>query len=1091
MSHSILFVDDEPEVLTILRKTFPPSDGYEPLTAPSGKEALAILAARDIDLLVTDQRMPGMTGIELIAHARRTRPDLCAILLTAYTDPRDLVNAINLGEVYRYVTKPWEANDLRQTVIRALEQVHLKRDRARLTAELERRLRALEAASEIAREVGEAEGPSALVERVLARLPAIVPCDAAAALLAPEGGAARLHVRPVAMLTPAALEALREGAAASFLEQAGRPAGPVEVNVIGAGGARAPGPLVSRLTLPVMQDGAPIGVVVLASAEGAAFGEGDARVLDALVNEVGEGLRALAARLGGERRRLERVIESLADGLVFAPREGTVVANPAARRMLGDADAERLSPAWLEASLGFSPQALLRDRDGTGGPHAIVGPEIRRGDRTLAPIVSAVPDGGGRPAGVAVVLRDVTEQKQLEARKEEFVHVVSHELRTPLTAIAGALDLVLGGLVGPLEAKQEKYLRMARESSDRLSALVDDILDVARLARGKLRMEPEPVRLDELVRQAVDRYQAAASERGLALDVAVPSGPVRTLADPGRIGQVLANLLTNSLKFSPERGEIRVRLFRSAALPGLTGLSVWNGGEAIAEKDLERIFEKFEQARSAGNRRARGTGLGLAICRGIVEAHGGRIWAESAPGEGVRIVLVVPDEPPAPAPERTEPAGRCGEAPWAVIADEPDTAALARAVLELRGFRCRTAADAGEAVGLVRRLRPRLVVWDPGHPPLASLGEVLRHDPDARQTTVLAFWAGPREPALRAGAAAVVERPCAPAHLAAAAQDLLGRGPADRTRVLVVDDDPAIRAICAEVLAGHGYEVVEAGSCEEARRAVLAHRPRALLVDVQLPDGEGFDLLETLAAARAEQPFATVFLSARGEVHDKVRGLRLGADDYVTKPFDARELVARIDAAVARGEVALAASPMTRLPGGPSIDREVERRLQAGTAFALSYVDLDNLKAFNDHYGYAKADGVVRHAAGILREAAAGHGGDGAFLGHVGGDDFVLLAAPERVDGLCRQVIAAFDRAIPLHYDREDRARGFIEAADRAGQLRRFPLMTVTIASVVAAPGRFERHADLARAAAALKERAKRIAGSVHLVDAGDGGACG
>jgi GGDEF domain-containing protein len=161
----------------------------------------------------------------------------------------------------------------------------------------------------------------------------------------------------------------------------------------------------------------------------------------------------------------------------------------------------------------------------------------------------------------------------------------------------------------------------------------------------------------------------------------------------------------------------------------------------------------------------------------------------------------------------------------------------------------------------------------------------------------------------------------------------------------------------------------------------------------------------------------------------------------------------------------------------------VERRLEARVPFALSYADLDNLKAYNDTYGYAKADGIVLQTAGILREMVAAHGGEGAFLGHVGGDDFVILAAPERAARVCAETIAAFDRVIPLYYDRGDRDRGFIEAVDRFGTRRRFPLLTISMATVVAPVGRFERHADVARAAAELKERAKRVPGSVHLVD--------
>jgi signal transduction histidine kinase/DNA-binding response OmpR family regulator len=1092
MPHVILFVDDEPDVLAILRRTFAADEDYEVLTAPSGVLALETLRARRVDLLVTDQRMPAMTGVELVEEAHRIDPELCAVLLTAYTDPKDIVAAINRGRVWRYLVKPWEKADLRATVRTALEQVDLRRERDRLLAEVERRLEALQAASEVAREVGAAESHARILERVVERLPRIVPCDVAAAIVAAPGAAPDLLIRPVSRLSDAALLAAKEDALAAWRDLAGLPLeeSAVAVRVLGPGGGDGPAVegFASRLILPVEVDGARAGALLVESAAPDAFGEGDARVLDVLVNEVAHSLGVFAARLAGERERLERVVECMADGLLYAVAgAGEVLANPAARRMLGAPLEGSLEVTWLKDVLGFQPFDLARGLAAGPSGRASVGEEVRVAGRTLAAVVSPVPEHDGGLAGVAVALRDVTDQKELAERKEEFLQVVSHELRTPLTSIAGALDLVLGGLAGELGEKQAHFLKMARDSSDKLNHMVDELLDVARLAKGKLRMEPAALMLDELARTTSDRYQAAAAERRLALRVEGPPEPVRIVADGGRLGQVLSNLLTNAVKFTPEGGKIQVRVFRAAALPGLAGLSVWNSGEGIPEDDLERIFEKFEQSRTPTNRRVRGTGLGLAICRGIVEAHGGAIWAESAPGEGARFLAVLPEEPPEGAGERPPvPPG----APSVLVVDQGDVAALACGALRLRGMRCARASDVEGALALARQAPPQVVVWDPLLPPFdrVPLAEILHHDADTRRAALLAFTPPRgRDVAFRGGADDHLGKPAAPEAFAAAVEALALRGRPAGTRVLVVDDDPAIRAICAEVLRNQGLEVSEADTCAEARRLVLERRPHLALLDVQLPDGDGFSLLESLSDERAAEPFAAVFLSARGETADKVRGLRLGADDYLTKPFDARELVARVDAVLRRREAALQASPMTRLPGGCAIDQEVERRLAARASFALSYVDLDHLKAYNDTYGYAKADGVVLQTAGILRDAMVRLGGEGAFLGHVGGDDFVLLTAPERAARVCAEVVAAFDRVIPLYYERADRERGTIDAVDRFGVLRSFPLLSISIATVAAPPGRFDRHADLARAAAELKERAKRVKGSVHLLDAGEG----
>jgi signal transduction histidine kinase/DNA-binding response OmpR family regulator len=1094
MAHVILFVDDEAEVLLLLRKTFPHQEGYVALTAGSAEEALAILDKFEVDLLVTDQRMPGITGVELVAKARQRWPELAAILLTDSTDPKEALEAIQRGHVYRYLAKPWDNADLRQTVLRALEQVDLKRDRARLHAELERRFAALLAATDVARDVGVAESPLALVERLVERLPRIVPCDVVAALLVPQGSPPLLLIRPVTTLAEPALLLVKESVLSAWRErgQVVEEAA-LQVRVSGGGaGLAPPGAFVSRLTLPVQLEGAPAGLVVLESATPDAFGEGDARVLDVLVNELGASLRAFAAKVQGERHRLERVVESMADGLLVATLGSEeVIANPAARRMLGAPLARPLSVRWLKDALGFYPFDLVRGLDPGASGKAFVTEEVRLLDRTLSSIVSPVVEGDGRLSGVAVVLRDVTEQKRLEERKEEFVQVVSHELRTPLTAITGALDLLLGGLAGEVAAKQLRYLKMARDSTERLNALVDELLDLARLAKGKMSMEAEVTYLDELVRTTVERYQPAAAEKGQALTAELPRDPVRIVADPGRLGQVLSNLLTNAVKFTPDNGIIRVRLFTSPALEGVVGLSLWNNGDAIPEADLERIFEKFEQARTERTRRVRGTGLGLSISRGIIEAHGGSIWAESAPGQGVTFLAVLPLEPPEapPAPEgRPAPTPPPQEPVPAVVVDDPDTAALVRGILRRRGLRAHAATTADEALAVARQVRPRLVVYDPRLPALAGMpvGDLLRHDGDTRDALLLAFTAAEaREAAFRAGAEGFVAKPADADALGEAAEGLVRRGRPSGTRVLVVDDDASIRAICLDVLTAHGYEVEQAATCAEARRLVRERRPELLLIDVELPDGDGFSLLETLQSERSSEPFGSVFLTARGEVADKTRGLKLGADDYLTKPFDAQELVARIDAVLRRREAALHASPMTRLPGNRAIEREVDRRLQAQVHFALSYLDLDNLKAFNDTYGYAKADGVVLQTARILSDVLAAHGGEDAFLGHVGGDDFVVLTTPERADKVCKEAIASFDRVIPLYYDRDDRERGYIEAKDRYGTRRRFPILSLSIATVIVNPGRFRQHADVARVAAELKQRAKRMPGSVHLVDDG------
>jgi diguanylate cyclase (GGDEF)-like protein len=179
----------------------------------------------------------------------------------------------------------------------------------------------------------------------------------------------------------------------------------------------------------------------------------------------------------------------------------------------------------------------------------------------------------------------------------------------------------------------------------------------------------------------------------------------------------------------------------------------------------------------------------------------------------------------------------------------------------------------------------------------------------------------------------------------------------------------------------------------------------------------------------------------------------------------------------------MSASPTTLLPGADAIEKEIERRLGDGEDDVICYLDLDNLKAFNDYYGYAKADGVIRQTGDIIREVIKAEGTPADFIGHIAGDDFVFATSPGSADRVCRAICERFDRLVPLYYNRADRERGYIETKDRFGTMRQFPVMTVSIAAVTATGGRFRGFSDLSEAAAAGKKLAKEAGGSSYVRD--------
>ncbi|HZA13495.1 MAG TPA: response regulator, partial [Myxococcaceae bacterium] len=990
---------------------------------------------------------------------------------------------------------PWDLNDLKITVRNAVEVTQLRREKDRLIAALNKRVEALSILYEVScRSAGDAATYDAIVDRVLESLERILPYDCAAALVAVDDTrTATLRIRSVSGVSESALLQVKEQIVAAHLEHGGSPlpedrivtrvSGPVSSDA-------RPGGFLSELEVMLTAEGRPVGAVILCAYRAGAYSSGDGELVDILANQTTAAIQTLRRTEQIARRRIERMVEAMADGVLLTDEKNEIVViNPAARRLLrlGE-DPAQWTSRHLQETLGFYPFELVRGWEYGGAQ--VLREELQIFDRAVQSTISPVSDGRGQLHGVVVVLRDITEQKRLQDRKDEFVSMMSHELRTPLTSISGALDLVLNFITGDINERQERYLQLAKESTDKLNAIVDDLLDLTKLERGRMKMSFEMVDLAELVAAAVEKYGPSMLRKNVQLELRTPASPLRILGDPNRLHQVLNNLLTNSVKFTPEGGTIQLEVGDTPNVPGFASVSIWNNGEPIAEPDLERIFDKFEQAHSARTRNVHGTGLGLAICRSIVEAHGGKIWAEPQP-QGARFVVVLPVEPArelldgegevAPAEPDAQPAWRPRVL---IIDDEPAIAWVLKAMLLWRQYQVLVAHSAEEGLVLARRYRPDAILLDLRLPDVDGfrLAEILRHDPDTSSTPLCFISAfDEREEAFRHGGRAFLLKPLQPDKLFATIEALLrGRRGEKRRKLLLVDDDASIRAVCQEVLSNLGFEVLSAATLGEARQHLREDRPDLLLLDVQLPDGDGFSFLEALKAERASSLLPVIFLSARSDTAAKVRALKLGGDDYLAKPFDAMELGARVESVLRRRENELGSSPTTQLPGSAAIEREVQRRLAEGRRFAFCYLDLDNLKAYNDYYGFAKADGVIRQTGDLLREILAQDGRAEDFLGHVAGDDFVFIVDPERVDEVCQRAIESFDRIIPLYYDGKDRERGYIEAEDRFGERRRFPLMSVSVVAVMPEPGEVD-HSRLARLAADLKKRAKAITGSVYL----------
>ena len=303
-----------------------------------------------------------------------------------------------------------------------------------------------------------------------------------------------------------------------------------------------------------------------------------------------------------------------------------------------------------------------------------------------------------------------------------------------------------------------------------------------------------------------------------------------------------------------------------------------------------------------------------------------------------------------------------------------------------------------------------------------------------------------------------------------------------KSRVLVADDDPSTRALIDMALQEAGYDCVVAADGRSALELARATRPDLVVLDVGMPFMTGDEVHRELRRDPRTRYIPVVFVTAKRTTGEVAARLRNGADDYIAKPFDIDELVARIASALRRAAELRSLNPLSGLPGNLSIAHEIDARLSDGSDTACLYVDVDHFKDFNDRQGFARGDDLIAHLAELLSQTV-GEIGDDTFIGHVGGDDFVVLVPEARAEEVAGDIIARFDASIPALYQAEDRARGWVEAPDRRGRMRRVPFVTVSIGVVPLRPERFASATEVARAAAEMKEVAKRRVGSGYAID--------
>lgn len=301
--------------------------------------------------------------------------------------------------------------------------------------------------------------------------------------------------------------------------------------------------------------------------------------------------------------------------------------------------------------------------------------------------------------------------------------------------------------------------------------------------------------------------------------------------------------------------------------------------------------------------------------------------------------------------------------------------------------------------------------------------------------------------------------------------------------ILIVDDDPDVARFVEVNLRLHGFDVLLAGDGEQALTLIEEHRPALAVVDLMMPGVDGLELTRRLRADPLTCALPIIMLTARGMTVDKVVGLTAGADDYLAKPFDTLELIARVRSTLRRNQEFREVSPLTGLPGNSRILREITDRVRGGAPHAVCHIDIDRFKSVNDAYGFVRGDDFITALARALHRAAAVAGQPPAFLGHIGGDDFLVICTPEQVRPLTERAVVDFESLADGLYDPADARRGYLELTDRRGVTRRANLVTISIGVALSTSRAYGDPREIIAVATEMKQVAKGQPGSYVAVD--------
>jgi PAS domain S-box-containing protein len=677
--------------------------------------------------------------------------------------------------------------------------------------------------------------------------------------------------------------------------------------------------LQSAIFLPLYSpsDKTPLGVLVVGDTKPHQWRTDQIELMTTISNHLAlsTSYARLVSQIATERNRFNAVLTGVSEGVVLVDTDNHVVfANPAALRSLGLPEDVVLSDYEAE-KLMLVPNARVQELvDTLARGEALEPVSVEREGRVWGVSINPIYDSNGQFMGVAQVQRDMTEAARVDRMKTEFISLVSHELRTPLTSIKGYVELVLDGDTGPINEMQHRFLETARNSSDRLVGLINNLLDVSRIESGRIQLEPGVLYLTRAINNVIDPLRLTARERELSVQVNLAPDLPPAWADRDRVTQILTNLISNAFKYTKTGGKIEIT-GRKSADNQFIEIEVLDSGIGMTGEEQEQLFSKFFRSSNPAVRSISGTGLGLSITKSLVEMHGGQMWVRSKLGEGSTFGFSLPVARLSEAELQhreyldREPANN-GRKILVVDTDAQFTTAV-RSQLELEGYRVLTSRDGEESLLKAAVEQPEAVILLPvakgregHHLNLPTLQRLKNSEPTKGIPVLMLSGGAEDQQTFRLSALAYLTRPVSEREVVSQITHLLGQDAPDfevedelgRGLVLLANDDPPVRLLLDQHLQEEGYTTLLASNGAQTLTLARRHVPDLTLLDLTILDYEGLEVLRTLKQEQGSGE--TLVLS----VNDHASGsqdcelvLTLGVIEFIDTPVSSRELVTYLE----------------------------------------------------------------------------------------------------------------------------------------------------------------------------------------------------